>query len=149
MRRGLGRAAVDEFHGVVTGQALVGHQRVAIAEHVGTLGDATIAVGVAVSWLALHVVRARALARPGQLWSGEALHDATRRGQAEREAQHAEPRVEAMAVGHPTPPWRPAPPANRCAPAKPSASARMPSSSSWASARSSGRSCWRYALIRS
>lgn len=63
---------VDVFDRVGARQALVRHQRVAIAEHVGTLGIATPLVLGTSARLARDVVPARALARAGE---ARAAHD--------------------------------------------------------------------------
>src|SRR4051812_8034281 len=77
--RGALLRTVDVLDGVVTGQALEFHQRVAIAEHVRALQLAPIAIGLAVARLALDVVRARAFARTGQPWTADEVSHHTAR----------------------------------------------------------------------
>src|SRR6185369_2711092 len=112
----------DVIDGVFAGQALVRHQRVAIAEHVGALGEAARAIELAVARLALDVVRARAITRAGQLRAAEPAHDAADQRHGDHEAER-EAAQRALHTCPPVcPPWRPAPSLNRRAPATPSAS---------------------------
>src|ERR1043165_1805117 len=140
--RSLGLRAVDVLDGVLAGQALERHQRVAIAEHVGALRIAARPILGQRAGLALDVVGTRAVARARQPWTThQVAHDTARHQQ--RDERAVQPRLYVLL------PCLPAPPANLVAPSTASMSAFEPSSSSFCSAWSSDRSCCRYALIRS
>src|SRR5262249_28896800 len=135
--------ALEVLDGVAAGQALVRAQRLGVAEHAGTIGDAAGAgaVGLAAA-TAREVVIAGAVAGTAQARSDEE-RGARAGGRAHRRRGDGDGDGGGGDRGrrpHAGAPCRPAPPAKRAAPATPSARARRPWSSSLRRASSRGRS---------